>query len=297
MDKLLKKGHRYKIIIHLIYIILCLCYIFPLLLVISASFSSESALLQDGFSLIPKEFSTEAYAAAFSNSKRVLRAYAVTIGSTGLGTLIALISAGLTAYALSRTNFAYKNFVSFVVFFSMLFSGGSIPTYIIFSKYYKLADSFWIYVLPAISGGAWNILMMKSFLGGIPESLFESAKIDGASEFVNFAKIAVPLSKPVLATVGFMEIVARWNNWNTSYVYIRNHHLYTLQYLLQQILNNTKLIKEMAALGASMSGQVALPSESLKYALCVIAAGPMLLVFPFFQKYFVKGTTIGAVKG
>lgn len=298
MNMIFKKSQRYKIFIHIFFIALSLCYIFPLLLVVSASFSSESALLQDGFSLIPKEFSTEAYTTAFANGKRVIRAYLVTIGSSGIGTLIAVTSSGLTAYALCRGDFAYKNFVSFVVFFSMLFSGGAIPSYIVYAKYYGLGDSFWIYILPAIAGGAWNILMMKSFMGGIPESLFESAKIDGASEFVNFSQIAIPLSKPVLATVGFMEIVARWNNWSTSYVYIRNHHLYTLQYLLQQIMNNTKLLEQLAEKAGSINASdVILPSESLKYALCVITAGPMLLVFPFFQKYFVKGTTIGAVKG
>ena len=298
MKGILKKGQRYKIFIHLLYICISLMYIFPLMLVVSASFSSEAALARDGFSLLPREFTTEAYKAAFANGKRVLRAYGVTISFSVIGTIVTLLSAGLTSYAISRPYFAYRKFVTKVVFFTMLFSGGSISGYIITTKYYHLGNTFWVYIAGALCGGAWNILMMRSFIQGIPDSLFESAKIDGASERVNFFRIAVPLSKPVLATVGFLTLVGNWNNWYTSLIYIRDSKLFSLQYLLQEILNNAKMIQEMSKKAVTIHGGMSnVPTESMKYALCVIAAGPMLLAFPFFQKYFVKGTTIGAVKG
>ena len=299
-----KKGQRYKIWIHILFVLISLCYILPVLLVISVSFSSETSVtLGTGYSLIPQEFTLDAYKMAFGNASQVIKAYGITIAESVLGTALVLLVAGMIAYALSRTNFAYKGVITFIVFFTMLFSGGMIPTYIVYASYYHLNDTFWIYILPGMAGGAWNTLMMRTFFNGIPESLFESAKLDGANEFKIFMKIAAPLSKPVLATVGFMTLVARWNDWNTSLVYIRNQNLYTLQYLLQRILNEAEFLKEMLtndmllSSGIDVTEVVAQPTETLKYAMCIIAAGPMLVVFPFFQKYFVKGTTIGAVKG
>lgn len=294
----MKKRNLYKIWIHIFFILLSLCFLIPMIMIVSVSFSSEASLLKSGYSLLPRDFTLDAYRTAFGNGTRILRAYGVTIASTAIGTILTLVSAGMTAYALSRPNFAYKNFVSFVVFFTMVFSGGTIPTYIIYSKYYHLGNTFWVYILPALTGGAWNILMMRSFFQGLPEGLFDAAKIDGASELQIFVKVAVPLSKPVIATVAFMTLVGRWNDWQTSYIYIRDQELYTVQYLLQQILQAAEMIKELAKAGVAITLETAeMPSETLKYAMCVIAAGPMLLVFPFFQKYFAKGTTIGAVKG
>ena len=299
-----KKGQRYKIWIHILFVLISLCYILPVLLVISVSFSSETSVTQGaGYSLIPQEFTLDAYKMAFGNASQVIKAYGITIAESVLGTVLVLLVAGMIAYALSLTSFAYKGVITFIVFFTMLFSGGMIPTYIVYASYYHLNDTFWIYILPGMAGGAWNTLMMRTFFKGIPESLFESAKLDGANEFKIFMKIAAPLSKPVLATVGFMTLVARWNDWNTSLVYIRNQNLYTLQYLLQRILNEAEFLKEMltndmlSSSGIDVTEVVAQPTETLKYAMCIIAAGPMLVVFPFFQKYFVKGTTIGAVKG
>lgn len=300
-----KKGQRYKILIHLFFILFSLCFILPIVMVVSISLSSESSVtaMGAGYSLLPRDFTLEAYKLAFANPTRILRAYAVTIAESVLGTAGSLILCGMLAYAISRTNFAYKKVITFIVFFTMLFNGGLIPTYIVYTRYYHLGDSFWVYILPGIAGGAWNTLMVRTFFQGIPESLFESAKIDGASELKTFWKIALPLSKPVFATVGFMTLIGKWNDWNTSLVYIRNSSLHTLQYLLQRILNEAEMVKNLAQEGLLDSGAIDIstlvttPTETMRYALCVIAAGPMLLVFPLFQKYFVKGTTIGAVKG
>lgn len=297
------KCGAYKIIIHMFFLLTSLCYLLPMVLVISISFSSEASITGGnmGYSLFPKVFSLEAYKMAFANPDAILTAYMVTASQAILGTFLTCIVTGMVAYPLSRSNFAYKGVITFIVFFTMLFSGGLIPTYIIFNQWYHLGDSFWVYVLPGLAGGAWNTLIVRTFFKSLPESLFECAKIDGASELRIFFTIAVPLSKPVFATIGFILLVAKWNDWNTALVYIRNHNLYTLQYLLQRILNEVQFINSLMTNpieGLDISQvQSNLPAETLRYALCVIAAGPMVIVFPFFQKYFAKGLTIGAVKG
>lgn len=295
-----KKVSGFDIALHLFFILMCVCFVVPLMLVVSASFTSESWLTSGkGYSLFPKDFTTEAYRSSFANGERMIRAYVVTIAQAVLGTVSSCIVAGMAAYPLSRSNFRFKKPITIFIFFTMLFSAGMIPSYIVYAKYYNISNTFWVYILPGITGGAWNTMVFRTFFKGIPESLFESAHLDGARELTIFFKIVVPLSTPVFATLGFTTLVGRWNDYSTSMIYIRDENLYTLQYLLQRMMNEAAFLKSLSQIG---TGTVVidysnLPSESLKYAMCVIAAGPMLLVFPFFQKYFAKGLTIGAVKG
>ena len=280
---------------------MCLTFVVPMLLVISISFSSEASVtaVGAGYSLIPKEFSLEAYQLAFANPKTVTYGYIVTISQSFLGTFLSCIVMGMVAYPLSRSNFAYKGVITFIVFFTMLFGGGMIPTYIVYTQFYGLRDNFLVYILPSLTGGAYYTLIVRTFFRGLPESLFESAKIDGARELTIFFRIAVPLSKPVFATVAFMMLVAKWNDFQTSMIYITNQNLYTLQYLLQRILNEAQYLNGLMSnpIPGVDATQFKQPAETLRYAMCVIAAGPMLLIFPFFQKYFATGLTIGAVKG
>ncbi len=301
MTNIFKKGYRYKILIHLFFILMCLTFVVPMLLVISISFSSEASVtaVGAGYSLIPKEFSLEAYQLAFANPKTVTYGYIVTISQSFLGTFLSCIVMGMVAYPLSRSNFAYKGVITFIVFFTMLFGGGMIPTYIVYTQFYGLRDNFLVYILPSLTGGAYYTLIVRTFFRGLPESLFESAKIDGARELTIFFRIAVPLSKPVFATVAFMMLVAKWNDFQTSMIYITNQNLYTLQYLLQRILNEAQYLNGLMSnpIPGVDATQFKQPAETLRYAMCVIAAGPMLLIFPFFQKYFATGLTIGAVKG
>lgn len=302
---ILKKSNYSKIAIHIFFILLSLLFILPFVMVVSISLSSEMAVVTEarGYSLLPRDFTLDAYRKAFKNPDSIINGYIVTIFTSVVGTLINVTSAGMAGYALSRGNFRYKRIVTFLVFFTMLFGGGAIPTYIIYTKYYHLGNSIWIYLLPSINGGAMNILMIRTFCRSIPESLFESAKIDGAKELTIFFRIALPLSKPAIATVAFGGLVSRWNNWQTSLVYIRDPKLYTLQYLLQRILDDAAFFKSIAESSAFLQSGIDLntvlaePTETLKYAMCVIAAGPMILVFPFFQKYFEKGMVVGSVKG
>ncbi|HHT03372.1 MAG TPA: carbohydrate ABC transporter permease, partial [Bacteroidales bacterium] len=184
---------------------------------------------------------------------------------------------------------------TFFVLFTMLFSGGMVPTYLMNVRYLHLDNTIWIYILPGLVS-AWNLIIIRTNYKSIPEELIEAAKIDGAGELYICFKIVMPICKPVLASVGFLFLVAKWNDWNTALLYITNPNLYSLQYLLQKILNEAEFLKQLAEAGQLVDGSV-FPSESYRYAMALIAAGPVLLVFPFFQKYFAKGMTIGGVKG
>lgn len=296
-----KKISAFDVILHAVFFLMCMSFIIPLLLVISASFTSESWLTSgNGFSLLPRQFTVAAYRAAFSNAGQMLRAYVVTIAQAVIGTVLSCIISGMIAYPLSRSNFRFKKGIVFFVFFTMLFSAGMIPSYIIFAKVYHISNNFLIYILPGITGGAWNTMVFRTFFKSLPESLFEAAHLDGARELKVFFEIVVPLSTPVFASIGFMTLVGKWNDYTTSMIYIRDEKLYTLQYLLQRLMDEANFLKSLSE-KAYMMGNVqvdmqAMPSETLKYALCIIAAGPMLVVFPFFQKYFAQGLTIGGVK-
>ena len=274
-------------------------------MVVSISLSSEKAVTSTtgGYGLLPQEFTLDAYRLAFKNPETIVNGYKVTIFTSVVGTIGVLLVCGMVAYAISRSSFKYRKIVTYFIFFTMLFSAGTIPTYIIYTKYYHLGDTIWVYLLPGLTGGAWNTFMMRTFFRGIPESLFESAKIDGAKELTIFFRIALPLSKPIFATIGFATLVGKWNDWSTSLVYIRSKELYSLQYSLQKILNEAEFLKALVSnplftnANIDINDVVTQPTETLKYAMCVIAAGPMLLVFPFFQKYFEKGMVVGSVKG
>lgn len=213
--------------------------------------------------------------------------------------LIAALAYSKSAYPLSRPNYKYKKIATFFIFFTMLFSGGLIPTYIWITRYLHLGDTIWVYILPCLVN-AFHVIVIRSFFQGLPQALMESAKIDGASELQTFFKIVMPLSKPVIATISLLTLLSRWNDWNTALIYIKSSNLYSLQYLLQKILREAEFVKNMAE-----SSPVAgvdldlsnLPSVTIRFAMCMVAAGPMLIIFPFFQKYFAKGLTVGAVKG
>lgn len=284
-----------RILLHTALILLSLSFIIPFIIVISISLTSEEALREFGYGIIPKVFSTEAYKHLLKNPYSLIQSYKVTIAYSVLGTVFSVFVMALMAYPLSRSNFKYKKFFTFYIFFTMIFSGGLIPSYIIETQVYHLNNTFWIYIFPgAVS--AYYVIMMRTFFKGIPESLVESAKIDGASELRCLFSIIMPLSKPVIASVGLLTLLAKWNNWQTSLIYIRDPKLYSLQYLLQRILNEVEFIKQMAESGADTS-MMEVPTEGIRFAMAVLAAGPMLIVFPFFQKYFAKGLTVGAVKG
>lgn len=293
----MKKISIGRILLHIFLILLSLTYILPLILMISISFSSESAIKEFGYTLMPKVFSLDAYKLCFRNPYQLLQSYKVTIAFAMLGTVLATLVQSLMAYPLSRRNFKLRGIITKYIFVTMLFSGGLVPAYILNTKYLHLGNSFWIYIFPGLMS-AWNVIVFRTFFQGLPDGLVEAAKIDGAKEIMIFFRIILPLSTPVIASLGFMTLVGKWNDWNTSLLYIRDSKLYSLQYLLQRILREAEYVKNLQLSGEStMLSDKDLPTETMRYAMAMLAAGPMLVVFPFFQKYFAKGMVVGAVKG
>ena len=282
----------------LIALVAIICLI-PFLMVVVGSFTAEKEIIANGFSFFPKELSLEAYKTALKEPMAILRAYGVTASLTVIGTAIGLFIVAMTAYVLQRKDFKWRNKVSFFFYFTTLFSGGLVPWYILMVKYLGLKDSYLSLLLPPMLS-VFNIIIMKSYMGGIPQALTESAKIDGAGDFTIFVKIILPLAKPALATIGMMIALGYWNDWYNSMLFINNENLYSLQYYLYKIVNNIEAYKTILAQaggGTSLGSTINMPSESLKMALTIIVTGPIILVYPFIQKYFVSGVTIGAVKG
>lgn len=284
-----------QVILNMVFIGFAICYIVPFALCISISFSDEEALVMQGYSLIPRVFSLESYKLVFRNPKQILQSYEVTIIFTIISTALAVLVMGLLAYPLARPNYRFKGILSFFVFFTMLFSGGMVPSYLLIVRYLHLNDTMLVYIFPGLVS-AYSVMIIRTNYRSIPYELIEAAKVDGASELFICFRIVMPLSKPVLASIGFLFLVDKWNDWMTSMLYIRDPKLYSLQYLLQRILNEAEYLRQLADTGALMGGEV-FPTESFRYAMALVAAGPVLLIFPFFQKHFAKGMTLGGVKG
>ena len=270
----------------------------PFLMILAGSFSSETAIMNNGFSLLPQEFSLEAYKSVFKDPMVVVRAYATTIGLTICGTLLGLAIQTMTAYVLVRQEFEWRNAFSFFFYFTTLFSGGLVPYYLLIRQTLKLTDSYLAMLLPLMFS-VYNLLIMKSYIRSIPDSLIDAAKIDGCGEFRTLVQVVVPLIKPALATVGLFIALAYWNDWYNAMLYINSEEKYPLQYFLYQQINNIEGYKKMLASGVSGSvvSSVSLPTQTLKMALTIVVTGPIVLAYPFVQKYFVQGITIGAVKG
>lgn len=285
-----------QIILHTILVALSAAVIFPFLLMVSVSFSSEIDVVTKGYKLIPENFDLSAYKYVFETPEVVLRAYGVTIFTTVVGTVFSLLVQALVAYPLSRRTLPGKRGISFLLFFTMLFSGGLAASYIVISKYYNLADNILVYILP-MAVSPWHIFMLRTFFSGVPEEMIESAHLDGAGEYRILFQMVLPISTPVLATVGLMTALGRWNDWQTALLYITNPKLISLQYFLQRILENLKVMQNQMLEAGSTVNMTEIPGETARMAMAVIAAGPMIFIFPFIQKYFVKGLTVGSVKG
>ncbi|MCL2138320.1 MAG: carbohydrate ABC transporter permease, partial [Treponema sp.] len=266
----------------------------PFIMLISASFSSEQALRFSGYGLFPKEFTMEAYEVVFKSPGKILTAYGVTVFITAAGTLAGLFITAMTAYVISRKAFKYRNSLAFFFYFTTLFNGGMISTYIFFIRYLHLYDNLLALILPGMFN-VFYLLIMRSFIQAIPHALIESAKIDGAGEFKIFIRIVLPLLPSALATIGLFTALGYWNNWYNAMLFIDTPSKYPLQYMLYDLLNRFQAM----ALIANQAGirLENLPSNSLKMAMAVVATGPIIILYPFVQRFFVKGITIGSVKG
>jgi putative aldouronate transport system permease protein len=267
--------------------------LFPFAMLAVNSFASEHAIINWGYAFIPREFSLSAYEMIFQNPQKMLQTYGLTIFITTVGTGLSLFFSTMAAFVLSRKELRYRNVLSFFLYFTQLFNGGLVPYYILLTKGLHLQNSVMVMILvPMFS--VINILILRNYIAhAIPDSLFESAKIDGANELTLYLRIALPVSKPALASIGLLTALGYWNDWWTPMMFIQRPSLYPLQYTLYQLLSS---INFAAAMVNSLP-VINMPKESLKLAMTVVATGPIILLYPFVQRYFVKGITLGAVKG
>jgi putative aldouronate transport system permease protein len=274
--------------------VIALACLFPFILLVSGSFSYDRALRFNGYSILPQDFTLDAYTTIFKFPLRIMQAYGVSIFITATGTFLGLFLITMTAYVISRKTFKYRNRVSFYFYFTTLFNGGMICTYIFYIRYLNLKDSFLALVFPGMFN-VFYLLIMRSFINSIPDATIESAKIDGAGEFRIFLQIVLPLIPSGLATIGLFLALHYWNDWYNAMLYINTPAKYPLQYMLYDILNRSTAMAEMAAYTGIVVEDI--PTYSLKMAMAMVATGPILLAYPFVQRFFIRGITIGSVKG
>lgn len=293
VKKKLNSAPVYTAVSYAIVSIIALVCVLPFIVLISGAFSSESAVLKEGYWFWPRDFSLDAFAFIFRYPEDVLSGYKVSIIVTVIGTILSLFISTMAAYVLCRKELKYRNSLSFFLFFTTLFNGGLAPYYIWLSRNLHLSNTYLVLILAPMFNVMY-ILILRSFIrGSVPEPLIESAKIDGAGDLRIFLQMVLPLTKPALASIGVFTALAYWNDWWTAMMFTNKDYLMPLQYLLYKMLSAINL-------SASMSQHVTsvdTPKETFKLAMTVIATGPIVLVFPFVQKYFVSGITIGAVKG
>ncbi len=293
-----RKNTLSQLGVHLILIILCAFIIYPFWMLVSVSLTSEAEIANKGYQLIPSKVDLSAYKYVLSNPTAIIQAYETTAIFSIVGTFLSTLLMAMCAYPISKRNFRPKKYINFYLYFTMLFSGGLVPTYILITRYLHLDDTIWVYIFPSLIS-VWHVFMMRTFFANLPHEMFESVLVDGGNEFMIFFRFVIPLSKPVIATVALMTFLTKWNNWNTSMLYINDSRLHSLQYLLQEMMKNIELLQnaQTQSLVGLMVDSSKIPAETARMAMAVVVAGPALVVFPFFQKYFVKGLTVGSVKG
>ena len=293
---MVQKGKGFQFAAHLVMIILTICSVAPFLLMVAASLTEEKTLSVYGYSFLPKKIDFSAYIYLFASSNVMLRAYGVSILVTVVGTIMNLLLTTLFAYPLSRKDLPGRNIFAFYLFFTMLFNGGLIPSYIMWTQTFHIQNTLAALLVPGLLLGAYNIIMMRTFLSSnIPDEVIEAARIDGAGELKILARVVLPMAKPIVATLAMLVGLAYWNDWMNGLYYVNDDNLYSIQVLLTRILRNLDMMKQNAAAGGGSVGPM--PSTALRMAIAVMGVLPIMLAYPFFQKYFVKGITVGSVKG
>ncbi|MBO5198897.1 MAG: carbohydrate ABC transporter permease [Lachnospiraceae bacterium] len=294
-----RKNRKPQVLLYIGLILFTLICLLPLVLVIIISFSSQASIRANGYSFFPTEWTLDGYRYVLEYGEQVIRSYGVTIAETVLGTLLALVVTGTFAYTLSRKDFMLRSALSFYMLITMLLHGGLLSSYLINTNIYHLKDNFLILILPGcITAG--NVIIMRTYIqSNVPDSLIESAVIDGAGELTTFFKVVLPLMKPSMAAVGFMIAIGHWNEWMTAMLYIDDNELVPLQLMLTRIEKNMQfLIENMQSMTAEQVAMLNdMPQDAARMAILICTLGPVLIIYPFFQKYFIKGMTMGAVKG
>lgn len=269
----------------------------PFYLILMASFTSESSLIRNGFQFIPQQFSLDAYRWVFRNPTQIWYAYRNTIGVTVIGTVCSVYISTSTGYVLSRKDFPWRNFFSLFFFFTTLFSGGLVPWYILCIRYLGFKNNYIALILPMVCS-VWNIILAKNYIRGLPFEIVESAKVDGAHDVLIFFRLIVPLCVPLIATLGLFSALGYWNDWYHSMLFITDKTKQSLQYFLHELLTSSQVLKLLASQGETESlAHYTIPQDTMRMAMTCVTVGPIIFLYPFIQRYFVKGLTIGAVKG
>lgn len=282
------------VLFYLFTAIFAIACLYPFLLVVASSVTDETALLRDGYQLFPNAFSGAAYKAILTTAT-IPKAYLVTIFITVVGTALSLLVTSMAAYALSGGRLYYGSHIAMFFYFTMLFSGGMVSSYILTTKYLHLGNSIWVYILPALLS-PWNMFLMRNFFNDIPKELFESAKLEGAGETRVLRSIVLPLSLPALATIGLFYALGYWSSWAPAMLYIDNPDLFSLQYIIMQIIRNVDMAQNIAVAGSQSTAAVA-PAYTVRLATAMVTVGPIIFLYPFLQRYFVGGLKVGAIKG
>lgn len=298
---MIKKNTGYQALANTVMTLVTLMVILPFLLLFLSSITQESTLITNGYSFFPEAFSLESYAYIFRSGEKIFRAYGMTILVTVIGTLINVAISALFSYPLSLKDLPGRRVITFFVFFTMLFNGGLVPSYMLWSNYIGVKDSIFGLILPGLLMSAMNVLLIRTYFStSIPDTLFEAAQIDGASQMKVFTSIVLPLGKPILITIGTFSGLAYWNDWTNGLYYLsKNKSLYTIQNLLNEMVSNLQYLSQNSS---NMSSDIAaelskVPSTGVQMAIAFVAILPIIVVFPFLQKYYSKGIALGAVKG
>ncbi|GAA4876064.1 carbohydrate ABC transporter permease [Paenibacillus vulneris] len=293
-----QKESVYQLMIHLVFIIISAMSLLPFVLLVTSSITDENEIIRRGYSFLPEKISFAAYDYLFHDLSTILRAYGISISVTVIGTLTSVLIISMLAYPLSRRDLPYRKLFSFYVFFTMLFNGGLVSTYYLYTQVFDLKNTIFALIIPYLLLNGFYVLLARTFfMTSIPVAIIESSYMDGAGEFRIFWQIVMPLSLPILATVGLFQIIHYWNDWFNSLIFITDSKLFSLQYMLNKILLDIQFLST-ADLGGNQGEMLAaLPKEGVRMAMAVIGVVPILITYPFFQKFFVKGLTVGAVKG
>jgi putative aldouronate transport system permease protein len=287
-----------KWIPHIVLMIFSLACIVPFALLIISSVSSEESIIRNGYSFFPEQFSMKAYEYLWSHWNELGRAYGISVLITVVGTVASLAMTSMLAYPMARKDIPLRNLWAFLVFFTLLFNGGLVPTYMIYTLVFQIKNTIWALIVPGLLMNGFNVLLVRSFfITSVPSELIEAAQIDGAGEIKTFYKIVLPLSVPILATIGLFEAILYWNDWFNGMTYVTDPSLFSIQNILNRIISDIQFLSSNSSLSSAASGSMAeLPSTSVRMAIAVVGVLPILIAYPYFQKYFIKGITIGAVK-
>ena len=293
-----KTNNKTQIIANVVMIVATMLILIPFILLFIASLTDSSEITLKGYSFFPDKLSLEAYAYIWNERAQIFRAYFITIIVTAIGTSVSLLITTMYGYALSKDYFRGKTFFTLFLLFTMLFNGGLVPTYTMYTRYFNIKNTIWALLIPSLLMGAMNVILIRSYIqNNLPKSLIEAAYIDGANEYKIFAQIVIPLSKPILVVIGMFIGVGYWNDWTNGLYYVTDSKLYSIQQILNNMLKNIEYLSSNSTAAAISVAAVEIPKSTVRMAIAVVGIIPILIIYPFVQRFFVKGIALGAVKG